>query len=174
MNVILIGYRGSGKTSIGKKLAGQLWKEFADVDVETCKRFGNPSIAAIWAEHGEPAWREREIEVTRELCARPDMVIALGGGTLMQPGARAAVESAPQTVRIYLACDPKELLRRIEADPHSGATRPNLTAMGGGLAEIEAVLAQRDPVYRAVATHVFDVTHVNVEDAVRHLIKRCL
>lgn len=174
MNVILFGYRGSGKTSIGKKLAGQLWKDFADVDVETCKRFGNPSIAAIWAEHGEPAWRQREIEVTRGLCARPNMIIALGGGTLMQPSAREAVEQAKDTVRIYLSCEAKELLRRVRADPQSGATRPNLTAMGGGIEEIEAVLTQRDPVYRAVATHVFDVTHLNIEDAVRHLIKRCL
>ncbi len=174
MNVILFGYRGSGKTSIGKKLAAQLWKEFADVDVEACKRFDNPSIADIWATHGEPAWRAAEIQVTRDLCAMPNMVIALGGGTLMQPDARAAVEQAPDAVRIYLACDPQELLRRVQADPNSTATRPNLTALGGGLDEINAVLAQRDPVYRAVATHVFDVTHLTVENAVRHLIKRCL
>lgn len=174
MNVILFGYRGSGKTSIGRKLANQLWKDFADVDQLTCQRFGNPSIAAIWAEHGEPAWRAAEVEVTRELCGRDNHVIALGGGTLMQAGAREAVEAAADARRIYLYCETPELLRRIQADPQSTATRPALTAMGGGIEEIEAVLAQRDPVFRAVATHVFDVTNLNVEDAVRYLIKRCL
>lgn len=174
MKVILFGYRGSGKTSIGRKLADQIWKDFLDVDQETCRRLGNDSIAAIWAEHGEPAWRAAEVEVTRELVGREDAVIALGGGTLMQTAAREAVEQAKDATRIYLYCESAELARRIAADPGSAASRPNLTALGGGVEEIKAVLAQRDPVYRAVADHVFDVTHLNVEDAVRYLIKRCL
>ncbi|MEX2387116.1 MAG: shikimate kinase, partial [Phycisphaeraceae bacterium] len=91
MNVILIGYRGSGKTTIGKRLANQLWKDFHDVDREICKRFGIDSIADIWQTHGEPKYREVEVEVTRDLVAKPNAIIALGGGTLMQPGARAAV-----------------------------------------------------------------------------------
>ena len=174
MNVILFGYRGSGKTSIGRKLADQLWKEFADVDDETRKRFNGATIAGIWKEHGEPAWRAAEVEATRELCGRSDYVIALGGGTLMQPGAREAVQQCDPAVRVYLQCDPAELARRIAADPQTSATRPNLTNLGGGVEEIVAVLAQREPVFRAVADHVFDVSHVNVEDAVRYLIKRCL
>jgi shikimate kinase len=173
-NIILIGYRGSGKTSLGKKLADQLWKTFADVDQETCKRFGNPSIADIWEKHGEPEWRRVEVEVTRDLCAKRDMVIALGGGTLMQPGARDAVKNASDTARLYLKCDPEELYRRISQDKQSAATRPNLTKLGGGVEEIRAVLAEREPVYESVADKVFDVTHTDLESALRHIIQRCL
>jgi shikimate kinase len=174
MNIILFGYRGSGKTTVGKLLADQLWKTFADVDGECCKRLGDDSIAHIWQVQGEPVWRKTEIEVTREFCAGDELVIALGGGTLMQPEARTAVERAPQAVRIYLYCQPEELARRVAGDTRSAQTRPVLTNLGGGLEEIQAMLAQRDPVYRAVADKVFDVTHVTAADAVRHLIARCL
>ncbi|HEX7008560.1 MAG TPA: shikimate kinase [Phycisphaeraceae bacterium] len=174
MNIVLIGYRGCGKTTIGKKLAHQLWKTFVDVDEQTCKRFGIDSIARIWELHGEPAWRQQEIEVTRELMARDDQVIGLGGGTLMQPDARQAVEQAAHAKRIYLYCEPEELFRRVSQDPNSCDTRPNLTPLGGGLEEIKTVLAQRDPVYRQVADAIFDVTHVSPDEAVRYLIAKYL
>lgn len=174
MNIVLIGYRGSGKTTIGKLLAQELWKKFVDVDDLTCKRFGIHSIKEIWDKFGEPKWREAEVEVTRELMGRKDHVIGLGGGTLMQPGAREAVEQAPDTVRIYLHCQPDELYRRISSDSRSAATRPNLTNLGGGVEEIRAVLAEREPVYRAVADKTFDVTHTSPKDAVRFIIAKCL
>lgn len=174
MNIVLLGYRGCGKTSIGKMLASQLWKTFADVDTEACKRFKNPSIADIWAKHGEPAWRATEVEVTRELVKKPDMVIGLGGGTLMQAGARQAVEQAADTVRIYLKCEAKELYRRVSQDAQSAATRPALSPLGGGLDEIVHMLQLREPVYEAVADKVFDVTHLSIPDAVRYLIQKCL
>lgn len=174
MNVILMGYRGSGKTTIGRKLAAQLWKDFVDVDQRACKRFDCDSIAEIWREHGEPAWREAEIAVTRELLAGDEQVIALGGGTVMQAGARQALAAANNAKRIYFYCDVAELHRRIGADGASAATRPSLTPHGGGVAEIQAVLAQRDPVYRELADAIFDVTHVDPDEAVRHLISKHL
>jgi shikimate kinase len=174
MNIILIGYRGSGKTSIGKKLAGELWKDFADVDQAARARFDNAAIADIWRTHGEPAWRSAEVEVTRQLCGRENLVIALGGGTLMQAGGRDAVEHAADAVRIYLYCEPVVLHQRIAGDAATAGSRPALTDQGGGIAEIEHVLAQRDPVYRAVADKVLDVSHLSIADAVRWLIKRCL
>ncbi len=173
MNIILIGYRGSGKTTIGRKLASQLWKTFVDTDDEVCKRFDNSTIAQIWDEHGERAFRDMEIQVTRELCDRDDLVIGLGGGTVLEAAARAAVEAA-QAIRIYLKCEPKELHQRISGDQQTAAQRPNLTALGGGVAEIEAVLDEREPVYEAVADHVFDVTHVTADEAVGHLVRMYL
>ena len=173
MNLILIGYRGSGKTTLGKKLAQQLWKDFVDVDHEICRRIGNPSIAAIWQGHGEPYFREVEVAVTRDFCERDDLVIALGGGTLMQAGAREAVEAA-DAVRVYMKCEPSELLRRIASDTTSNDHRPNLSKLGGGIEEIEAMLAEREPTYLAVADHVLDITRLSTEDAARYLIERCL
>ena len=174
MNIVLIGYRGCGKTTLGRLLADQLWKTFVDVDDETCKRFGGASIAEIWQEHGEAEWRRVETEVTGDLISWSEHVIGLGGGSLMQPAARAAVESAPNTVRIYLQCEPDVLFERIGCDRETAASRPNLTELGGDIEEIRTVLAEREPVYMAVADKVFDVTHLQPEDAVRYLIKLCL
>lgn len=173
MNVILIGYRGSGKTSLGRKLANQLWKDFVDVDQRVREHFDGATIAEIWQARGEAAFREAETAVTRELCQGDDQVIALGGGTLMQPQARQAVADA-QAIRIYLCCDPAELYRRIHSDPATAGARPALTDQGGGLEEIERVLAEREPVYRAVADAEFDVTHTNIDEAARHIIQRFL
>lgn len=174
MNVILIGYRGSGKTSLGRKLADQLWKQFVDVDERVRARFDDASIAEIWEAHGEAAFREVEAQVTCELCRADDQVIALGGGTLMQAAAREAVMAADSAMRIYLCCEPAELYRRIHRDPDTDGSRPALTEQGGGLQEIEQVLAERDPIYRMVADAVFDVTHTSVDEAARHIIQRHL
>lgn len=173
MNIILMGYRASGKTSIGRKLADQLWKPFVDLDDVVRQRFGGASIAEIWAEHGEPAFREAEAEAASQVCAKGDTVIALGGGTVMHPKARAAIVAA-DAVRIYLYAPAEVLAQRLAADTAGQTERPALTSQGGGLAEIQAVLAERDPVYREVADHVFDVTHLTVDDALRYLIKQCL
>ena len=62
--IVLIGYRGSGKTSIGRVLAEQLWKTYVDVDYVTRERFDNKTIAEIWEEFGDPAWRHARIMVS--------------------------------------------------------------------------------------------------------------
>lgn len=174
MNIVLLGYRGSGKSTIGRKLAMQLWKTFVDTDEQICRRFDGLTIAEIWQQHGEPAFREAECAVIAELLETPEQVIALGGGSVMQPRARKAIEQASDAVRIYLRCDADVLAERLAADTATRATRPSLTAGGDTLTEIEPVLAERDPVYRAVADHVLDVSRLDAADAVRHLIHRCL
>ena len=174
MNIFLLGYRGSGKTSVGKQLANHLWKDFVDTDDEVCKRFGIDSIATIWEEHGEPAFRKMECDVTADLCTKDDLVVGLGGGTVMQPDARKSLEAAENATKIYLFCQPETLLERIEADPQSGQSRPSLTGHNSHLDEIKAVLEERDPVYRAVADHVFDVTHLPLADVAGYLMRQCL
>lgn len=172
-NLILIGYRGSGKTSVGRVIADQIRKTFVDIDQAICDRFGGRTVAEIWATDGEPAYRAVEVEVTREACASSGQVIALGGGTLMQPGAREAVEAA-DAVRVYLRCDSEELNRRISGDPQTVGLRPSLTGQGGGLDEIAAVLAEREPVYRAVADGEIDVTYTSIDETACHLISKHL
>ncbi len=174
MNVILLGYRGCGKSTLGKLLADQVWKTFVDTDSETCARFANDSVAEIWKEHGEKAWRKAEAEVTREVCGKSDTVIALGGGALIEPATRKTVKDAAESVRIYLLCEPAVLYRRITDDTRSAAMRPALTEHQGTYEEVKRVLMERDPVYRDVADKVFDVTHLDPKNAVRYLIDRCL
>lgn len=173
MNIVLMGYRGSGKTTIGRKMAEELWKDFADTDALVCARFDGATIRRIWETHGEPAFRAVECDVLRELLSKDSQVIALGGGTVMQPDARAALAATPSN-RIYLKCDPKELWRRIQADTQTADARPSLSGLGCSLDEVRKVLAEREPVYESLATQVFDVTHCKPDDAVTHIIRRCL
>jgi len=174
MNIILFGYRCSGKTTLGRRLADRLSKSFVDTDDLVRKQFDIDSIAVIWQEYGEQVFRRTETELTIEVCKRSDHVIALGGGSIMQPLARKAVAQAANTLRIYLYCSPVELYRRICGDRNSAQARPNLTPLGGGIEEIKSVLTERDPVYRAVADKVFDVTQLKLEQAFRDLITLCI
>lgn len=173
MNVILLGYRGSGKTSIGKKLANELWKDFVDLDDKTRARFDNRAIADIWQNHGEQAFRDAEAASIRELLETgDDLLIALGGGTLTTEAGKQAVQSADNATRIYLACDPAVLAQRIADDTATDAERPSLTGQADPAAEVESVLAQRDPIYREVADIVFDVSHCTIDQAVHYLIRK--
>src|SRR5947209_6510573 len=124
MSIVLIGYRGSGKSTIGRRLADRLWQKFVDVDDLIVSRAGK-SIREIFAEDGEPRFREIESEVVRELSQMEEGVIGLGGGTLMREENRAVLKEAGHKL-IYLRCEPDELLRRVQADPQSALTRPNL------------------------------------------------
>ena len=173
MSVILIGYRGSGKTTLGKMLAQQLEMTFTDVDDEIRKRFNHQTIAQIWSQFGQPAFRKAEVEVTHELCQRKQMVIGLGGGTLMLPDARRVVERMTGNMRIYLKCEPDVLYQRICEDKATAAQRPALTAMRGSVEEIRAVLADRESVYEAVADHVLDLTKLSPDEALRRLRNIC-
>ncbi len=176
MNIIFMGYRGSGKTLIGKKIASQTWKEFVDTDAEVVARFNGRCIAAIWETDGEPAFRAAEAQVAAECLARDNHVIALGGGTVMQPGVAELIKAAPDAKRIYLNCKPAVLAQRIAADAASTASRPSLTgnSAAGSVEEITAVLAERDPVYRELADVIFDVSYVDLPAAVAYLTRHHL
>lgn len=176
MNIILMGYRGSGKTSIGKKIADQTWKDFVDTDTEVVKRFDGRSIADIWETDGEPAFRAAEVEVAKQCLGRDNHVIALGGGTVMQDGVADLVKAVPDAIRIYLSCRPAVLAERIAADTSSTAARPSLTgtAAASSVEEITAVLEERNPVYKDVADVVFDVSYVDIPAAVAYLTRHHL
>ena len=170
MSVILIGYRGSGKTSLGKKLADRLWQPFVDSDQEIVTRAGK-SIREIFEQGGEPAFRDLETAVVLELSQRVEHVIALGGGAVLRPENRAAIKAGGQHRVVYLRCDPAQLHQRIAVDTATADNRPNLTGLGGGLAEIEQLLRDREPIYRDVMDVELDVTHLSVDEALARVAK---
>jgi len=169
MSTVLIGYRGSGKTSIGKRLADRLWQKCIDTDELIVARTGKP-IAQIFAEDGEARFREIESEVVREVAGMQDVVIALGGGAPLRAENRRAIKEAGHRV-IYLKCEPEALLQRIQADPDTPASRPNLTEFGGGIEEISKVLADREPIYRQMMDAELEVTYLTPDEAMVYIVR---
>src|SRR5215203_3786976 len=143
MSIVLIGYRGSGKTSIGKRLADRLWQKCVDTDEMVVAKAGKP-IAQIFADEGEARFRELEGEAVREVATMNDVVIALGGGAPLREENRKIIKEAGHRV-IYLKAEPEVLLQRIQSDPDTPKSRPNLTEFGGGIEEIRKVLEHREP-----------------------------
>ena len=169
MSVFLIGYRGSGKTTIGRRLADRLWQTFLDSD-ELIVRAAGMSIKEIFAAEGEAGFRDRESTVVRELAMLNDHVVALGGGAVLRSENRQAIAAGGHKM-IYLRCDADELFRRIHADPETAANRPALTGLGGGLAEIQRLLAEREPIYRQCMSAELDVTHLSPEEATTYIAR---
>jgi len=158
MNLLLIGLRGSGKTTLGRALAQRLRAPFIDLDDRTRDLLAAPTVAAAWKTVGESAFRAAEVEALREALLGEGKVVALGGGTPTAPGAEAALAEASEAGRayiIYLRCDAATLRRRLAETIHGDADRPSLTG-ADPLDEVEAVYAKRDPVYVAIADAVVE------------------
>ena len=168
MSIVLIGYRGCGKTSIGRKLADRLWQPFVDTDDVVVKKAGK-SIKDIFDQDGEPKFRQLEAEVIKDVAKLQEHVIALGGGGATRSENVKVLRDAGHKL-IYLRCEPHELHRRIQFDPNSASTRPNLTG-AGGVEEISAVMAEREPAYRAAAQAELDVTHLSVDEALVYVTR---
>jgi shikimate kinase len=146
--IALIGYRGTGKTTEAQVLARQLGWDWVDSDVEIELQAGK-SIAAIFADDGEPAFRDLEANAVAELCSRERTILALGGGVILREANRTKLQKCQAVVWLKASVD--ILAERILADPTTAGRRPNLTNHGGRN-EIEQVLAQREPIYRGCAT----------------------
>ncbi len=145
-NLVLIGYRGTGKTTVAQQLALRLGWDWCDSDVEVELRAGK-SIAAQFADEGEQAFRDRESQVIAALVARNRTIIAAGGGVVLRPENRRALTAAGAVV--WLTADVETIASRVAADASTVARRPNLLA--GGEQEIRQLLAQRTPLYQEAA-----------------------
>lgn len=140
----LVGYRGTGKTTVGRLLAGRLGWPFLDADAELEPRLGAP-IARVFAERGEPAFRDAEQRLLEELAGRPAIVLATGGGCVLREANRRALRRLGFVA--WLTADPSTLAERLRRDPGG---RPALTERGL-TGEVVEVLAARTPLYREVA-----------------------
>jgi shikimate kinase len=149
MPITLIGYRGTGKTTVANLLAQRLGCEWIDADARVEKRAGK-TIKQIFEDDGEAAFRDLESDVIEELVQEPNAVLALGGGAIMREQNRRAI--AGGTV-VWLTASPETIFERIAADGMTSEQRPNLTAFGG-LAEITTLLSKRAPIYRDCADFV--------------------
>jgi shikimate kinase len=152
MLLTLIGYRATGKTTLARLLAERLGWDWADADAEIEHRAGK-SIERIFADEGEPAFRDLEAQVIADLCRRDRLVLAAGGGAPLRPENRRAIREAGKVV--WLTARPETILARMAADPATAAQRPSLTGRPP-LDEIRHLLEIRTPVYRELADLAVD------------------
>lgn len=154
MSIVLVGYRGCGKTSVGRLLAERLRCELLDTDALIVARAGM-TIREIFAQSGEPHFRQLESAALDDALAKRSTILSTGGGIILSPANRQKLKASARPV-VYLACPPEVLLQRIQGDAASAINRPNLTSLGGGLDEVRQMLTFREPLYREVATLIID------------------
>jgi shikimate kinase len=147
MNVVLIGYRGTGKSTVGKVVAARLGRTMVSTDAEVVKRAGQ-SISEIVAQYGWEYFRELESQVCRDLAADDGLVIDTGGGAILRP---ENVDRLKSTGALFwLTASVDTITKRIGRDTQ----RPSLTGTKSFVDEVQDVLRERTPKYEAAADHL--------------------
>ena len=176
MMITLTGFMGGGKTTVGRLLADALGCPFMDLDDLIVKKAGK-SIPDIFAQDGEPAFRQLEAQVLRktvEKYAESTVVLALGGGAVLAPASAALLHE--KTVCIYLRATPDTLLARLAGET---AGRPLLLDIPGpgssvmpgpDRASVSARLASREPVYEKTAHVIIDTDGLSPDEVADEII----
>ena len=147
-NIIFVGLMGAGKTTVGRSLAKNLKKTFLDSDFEIEKRTG-VKIPTIFEMEGEAGFRKRETAVLQDLCSLQNVVLATGGGAVLDSNNRNIMKSCG--IVVYLRADIHDLYLRTRHDKN----RP-LLQTSDPQAKLQELFAVRDPLYREVADIVVD------------------
>ncbi len=145
-HLFLIGYRGTGKTTVGALLAHQIDWPFVDADVHL-EAVHHQSIKEIFAAEGEIGFRDKESAAFADLVELPPSVISTGGGIVLRVENRTALRAGGFSV--WLKASVPTIAARLSGDPTTLERRPNLTT--GGIEEIKSLLHFREPLYRLCA-----------------------
>jgi shikimate kinase len=159
--IFLVGPMGAGKTTIGKKLARALHLRFVDCDHEIEHRTG-ATIPLIFDVEGEAGFRAREKRVIEDLVQEDDIVVATGGGAVLDPENRAALHASGYVV--YLHAPLEHLLARTRGDTN----RPLLKA-GDRVKKMQEILTAREPLYREVADLIVDTGALTLTAVVQNI-----
>ncbi|MDY0974681.1 bifunctional shikimate kinase/3-dehydroquinate synthase AroKB [Massilia sp. CFBP9012] len=161
-NIFLVGLMGAGKTTIGRLLARKLNRRFVDSDHEIEARTG-ATIPWIFEIEGEACFRRREADVIRDLTGQQGLVLATGGGAVLNPQNRAFL--AERGTVIYLRASIGSILQRTAHDKN----RP-LLQTADPRAKLEELWTERDPLYREIADLVIDTGRPNVQSMVQTIL----
>ena len=165
MNIILIGYRGSGKSTVGRSLAYRMRRRFVDTDDLIESKEGK--ISDIVKSHGWDYFRGVEKRIVEEISQEDNLVIALGGGAVLDPDNTVNLER--NGFIIWLKADREVLRKRMEQDPRTFASRPTLTGKGA-VEELDEMIAYRNPFYDKAAKIQFDTSTLDVEAVVENIL----
>jgi shikimate kinase len=169
-NLVLIGGRACGKTSVGKALAQALERPFVDLDEVLVGQAGC-SIAELVAAAGWPEFRRREKELVAQYARIPGQVLAPGGGVVLDPDNVHILRE--HGLVIWLMADPATLGQRLRQDQGSQDFRPSLTG-ADPVAEMAKVLAEREPLYRAAAHLTIDTAGLSIPEIVKRILNAVL
>jgi shikimate kinase len=161
-NLVLIGYRATGKTSVGARLAAALHRPFVDLDQMLVREAGR-SVDEIVAQSGWEEFRRLEKELVARYRDSRGEVLATGGGVVLDPDNVAALRE--NGILIWLTADPAAIQARLAQDQPRDANRPSLTG-GDTIREVAAVLDARTPLYQAAAQMIVDTTRRSVAQVV--------
>ena len=164
MNLVLIGYRGTGKSTVAKLLGEQLGMQVVSLDEEIVRQAGRP-IPEIVAQHGWPYFRDLEAAVTQRVAARDDLVIDSGGGVILR--AENVAHLRHHGTLFWLRASVPVIVARIGG----GTDRPALTAGKTFTEEVEDVLRERTPLYEAAAHHQLDTDAASPSDLAAAIIR---
>jgi shikimate kinase len=145
-NLVLVGFMGTGKSSIGRKVASTLGLSFLDMDARIEEREGR-TIPRIFTEDGEPRFRQLERRLVEELAAQTGLVIATGGGVVLDPANLR--DFSRSGLVICLQATPETILRRVGHESH----RPLLSG-GDKLQKIRDLLSRRQALYDAILLRI--------------------
>jgi len=169
MILTLIGYRATGKTTLAKIVAERLGWQWTDADAEVERRAGK-SIARIFSEDGEPAFRDLEAAVIADLCRGDRLVVATGGGAPLRSESRRAMLEAGKVV--WLRAELLTILARMKDDDWTADRRPPLSNVGP-LGETVRNLKTRTPIYQELADVTVDTDKKKPEELAEEIIAYC-
>ncbi|HZE61521.1 MAG TPA: shikimate kinase [Burkholderiales bacterium] len=161
-NLYLVGMMGAGKSTVGRLLARRLKLRFIDCDIEIERGCG-VTVPLIFEIEGEAGFRARESEVLEELTTLQNVVLATGGGAVLDAANRRRL-AAGGTV-VYLCAEPEALYERVRQDRN----RP-LLATGDPLARLRELYVKRDPLYREVAHLVVETGRTTAQALARTIL----
>jgi shikimate kinase len=163
MNIVLIGYRGTGKSTVGRLLAARLGRELVSTDAEIVKR-AQRTIPEIVAQQGWDYFRDLESDICRELASRDQLVIDTGGGAILR--AQNVEMLKKDGILFWLTASVETIAKRIGGDNQ----RPSLTGTKSFIDEIQDVLLERTPKYRAAADHIIATDDRSINQLVETLL----
>ncbi|MDO8473349.1 MAG: 3-dehydroquinate synthase [Dehalococcoidia bacterium] len=166
-NIILIGFSGTGKSSVAPALAGALGWGYFDTDAEVSRLAAKP-IEDIFRQEGEAAFRSLEQGVLRNLSAKKNTVVSTGGGVVCDPENRRLLHAAGMVV--LLEAKPETILRRLHADIANGGDVRPLLAGDDPLGRISRLKAERQPHY-ATADWTVNTDHLSLQEVVQEVIR---
>lgn len=169
MNIVLVGYRCSGKTVVGKLLAGELARSFVDTDMAIEEDTGS-SIESIIAEKGWSCFRDMERAMVRKLAQEDNLVIATGGGVVLDEENVKTLQNGGWIV--WLQGRAEVIRERMAGDMRSGRRRPSLSGIDP-LQEVERVLAGRSRLYKEAGDYIVHTDH-RTPEAVADIIMRAI